>query len=68
MCEMVLRMYTMYGTPQAIRYQTGGSCNDLLSLFLVCPTPSCPEGGGKIFAEPNGDQGGEEDPESGNVN
>ena len=46
-------------------YRTPASCGDLLVLFLR-HTPGYPEGGGKILAEPNSDQRGEDDPKAGN--
>jgi len=49
-----------------ILYRTAGYYSDLLDPFLVRHASSYPERGGEILTEPNGDQGGEDDPKAGN--
>jgi hypothetical protein len=41
-------------------------CSDLLAPFLVRYASCYSESGGEILAEPNGDQGGEDDPKARN--
>jgi hypothetical protein len=50
----------------SMMYPQDATTRYLLAPFLVRSASSYPERGGEILTEPNGDQGGENDPKAGN--